>query len=42
MITEIDEMKCTGCGICVDVCPLDTLSMDEKGEKESSNIPKTV
>lgn len=27
----IDEALCTGCGLCVDVCPKDTLTM--KGEK---------
>lgn len=30
MITRIDEEKCTGCGICVDTCPLDTLRLNEK------------
>ncbi len=33
MITKIDETKCTGCGLCVETCPLDTLRMDEKEEK---------
>ena len=33
MIQEVDLDKCTGCGICVDVCPLDVLRMDERGEK---------
>jgi len=28
MIETIDLEKCTGCGICVDRCPLDTLSLD--------------
>lgn len=28
MIKEIDYGRCTGCGICVDVCPLDTLRLD--------------
>lgn len=28
MIKHIDSLKCTGCGICVDVCPLDTLRLD--------------
>lgn len=28
MITQIDQMKCTGCGICVECCPLDTLRLD--------------
>jgi NAD-dependent dihydropyrimidine dehydrogenase PreA subunit len=30
MIQEIYESKCTGCGICVDICPLDVFRMDEK------------
>lgn len=28
MITKIDEAKCTGCGICVENCPLDTIRLD--------------
>ena len=28
MIERIDSQKYTGCGICVDVCPLDTLRLD--------------
>lgn len=28
MIENIDASKCTGCGICVDVCPLDTLRLN--------------
>jgi NADPH-dependent glutamate synthase beta subunit-like oxidoreductase/NAD-dependent dihydropyrimidine dehydrogenase PreA subunit len=27
MIQQIDPQKCTGCGICVSVCPLDTLRL---------------
>lgn len=27
MITQIDSIKCTGCGICVNRCPLDTLRL---------------
>ncbi len=28
--TTIDETLCTGCGLCVDACPKDTLSMKEE------------
>ena len=28
MIQNIDANKCTGCGICVEVCPLDTIRLD--------------
>jgi len=26
---EIDRDRCTGCGICVDICPLDCFRLDE-------------
>lgn len=29
MIQSIDPEKCTGCGVCVEVCPLDTLRINE-------------
>ena len=28
-IIEIDETACNGCGLCVQVCPFDALSMTE-------------
>jgi NAD-dependent dihydropyrimidine dehydrogenase PreA subunit len=40
MITGIDETKCNGCGLCVDLCPLDTLRMDEGGEKATIKYPE--
>ena len=34
MIKHIDANKCTGCGICVEICPMDVLRMHTKnGEK---------
>lgn len=27
--TQIDTERCTGCGLCVEVCPLNTLSMED-------------
>ena len=31
MAVTIDKEKCTGCGACVDACPVDALKMvDEK------------
>lgn len=39
MITAIDENKCTGCGICVDICPLDVFRMDDKAEKAVIKYP---
>ena len=32
-IRRIDHRLCTGCGICVNHCPLDVLRLDEKTEK---------
>ncbi len=29
MSVEIDLEECNGCGICVQICPLDCLRMDE-------------
>jgi len=29
MIEHLNTNKCTGCGICVEVCPMDVLRMDE-------------
>jgi nitroreductase/NAD-dependent dihydropyrimidine dehydrogenase PreA subunit len=28
--TTIDEERCTGCGLCVDVCPMNTITMQGK------------
>jgi NAD-dependent dihydropyrimidine dehydrogenase PreA subunit len=29
MAVEVDKKLCDGCGICVKICPLDCLRMDE-------------
>lgn len=31
-IRKIDELQCNGCGICVEICPLDVLRMDQARE----------
>jgi len=31
MIERLDTDKCTGCGICVEVCPMDVLRTDANG-----------
>ena len=33
MITEINSAKCTGCGICVDLCNMDVLRLDTSNGK---------
>ena len=40
MIREILETKCIGCGICVDICPLDVFRMDGKNEKAIIKYPE--
>jgi len=30
MSVEIDREKCDGCGVCVEICPLDALRLDEE------------
>lgn len=31
-ITSIDLDLCDGCGICIDVCPMDVLRLDDRGK----------
>ena len=30
MAAVVDQAKCTACKTCVDVCPVEAISMDEK------------
>ncbi|MGD0236257.1 MAG: ferredoxin family protein [Syntrophorhabdales bacterium] len=32
-IRRIDYKVCTGCGTCVEACPMDVIRLDEKTEK---------
>ena len=36
----IDKTKCTNCGICVDVCPLDVFYGSQKGLLPVINYPE--
>jgi len=27
----VDRDKCTGCGICIEICPMDAIRLDEDG-----------
>ena len=29
MAANIDSEKCTGCGVCIDVCPLEAISLND-------------
>ena len=33
MAVKIDEEKCTGCGSCVEVCPVDALKLENDKAK---------
>ena len=30
MAVKVDKNKCTGCGACVDVCPVNAIKIEEK------------
>ncbi|MDR1110337.1 MAG: FAD-dependent oxidoreductase [Deltaproteobacteria bacterium] len=32
IVAEINQTKCSGCGVCVSVCPFSAISLDEKGK----------
>ncbi len=36
MAVTIDEEKCTACGSCVDVCPVDALKIDGKAKVDEN------
>ena len=38
-IERINVDICTGCGKCVDACPMDVIRMDEKGDKAVIKYP---
>ena len=33
MIRKIDEIRCTGCGLCEKICPADIFRLDEERHK---------
>ena len=34
VVSKIDESKCVGCGVCVQVCPYQAITMNEKDKAE--------
>ena len=39
-IEKINYELCDGCGICVNICPMDVLRMDEEGKKAVIQYPE--
>jgi NAD-dependent dihydropyrimidine dehydrogenase PreA subunit len=39
-IERIDPELCTGCGICVNTCPMDVIRMDEESKKAVIKYPE--
>jgi len=39
-IERIDPELCNGCGICVNICPMDVLRMDEEAKKAVIQYPE--
>jgi len=38
MAAKVDIQKCTGCGVCVEVCPLEAISLnDDKAVIDEDN-----
>jgi len=35
MAVKIDKEKCTACGTCIDVCPVEALKMADKAEVDA-------
>ena len=33
MAAQVDEEKCTGCSLCVDVCPLEAIKLENDKAK---------
>jgi NAD-dependent dihydropyrimidine dehydrogenase PreA subunit len=39
-IEKIDLKLCTGCGACIDSCPMDVIRMDETSKKPVIKYPE--
>ncbi len=39
-IEKIDHELCTGCGTCVNSCPMDVIRMDEESQKAVIQYPE--
>jgi len=39
-IEKIDSELCNGCGICVNICPMDVIRMDKESKKAVIQYPE--
>lgn len=39
-LVKVDKFACTGCGVCVESCPMDVLRMDDATKKAYMAFPK--
>ena len=39
-IEKIDQELCNGCGVCVNICPMDVFRVDEDSEKAIIRYPE--
>ncbi|MEW6573046.1 MAG: CoB--CoM heterodisulfide reductase iron-sulfur subunit A family protein [Bacillota bacterium] len=42
LISEVDTDKCSGCGICIPLCPYSSISMLQQGEKLRARIDEAL
>ena len=38
MAAEVDKEKCTGCGLCVDACPLEAIKLEDDKANVDANL----
>ena len=38
MAAKVDAGKCTGCGLCVSVCPVDAIKMDAGKARVNADV----
>ena len=36
MTVKIDKEKCTGCGSCTEICPVDAIKVEDKAEVDEN------